>query len=342
MSALTAQFLYNIESRWRLLADNSYQSLISSDNLWWPKLCKAMPGDSQTQIFTWLLQTSQITNQGKLGGENAYSQLSMAQHSAELSYAGQNFRIGKAQLTDADGNGVKLGASWVEAMTIQAAYWPQRQAVAMLKNGESTSGLLAYDGKAMFATDHPVHPKDPSFGTYANLIGSLDISAAVSDSVALTNLATLNNTVSLIKQANGEDLRLLNIEELYCGPKLWQRIKGLLGAVQVSGTDVRATVEALGIKQIVKVPELAGWESDTSYFVKTSAIGVGNELAPIVYLENEPFTIRYFTGDGSGSDLSTVEWFLSRTNEVELKIQGRNGVAYGHPYSLIKCKAAAL
>lgn len=59
-----------------------------------------------------------------------------------------------------------------------------------------------YDGKAMFATDHPVNPNDPNLGTYSNL----KVNTALDEAGVTTAFDTL-------RQIKGWDGELLNADD---------------------------------------------------------------------------------------------------------------------------------
>jgi hypothetical protein len=65
--------------------------------------------------------------------------------------------------------------------------------------------------------------------------------------------------------------------------------------------------------------------------VGTQAISQ-SQLGAIVYTEREPFAINYY---GIPDQVT-----LGRAQELEWQCQGRNRVSPGHPYGLIKVKAA--
>jgi hypothetical protein len=99
--------------------------------------------------------------------------------------------------------------------------------------------------------------------------------------------------------------------------------------------DVEALIAALGYGEPVLVDELAGFESSTTYFVIAEAV-TSSQLGGLVYIEREPFTIRYYTGRGGGNGVDAI---LDRIDELEWHTSGRNAVGYGHPYTVFKVTA---
>jgi hypothetical protein len=97
--------------------------------------------------------------------------------------------------------------------------------------------------------------------------------------------------------------------------------------------DVEALIQTLGYAKPVVCKELAGYESDTTWFVSTSAV-TDTELGALIYSVREPFTIQWYTGEGSSTGVDAI---LNRQNRLEWNVDGRNVMTYGHPYALHKC-----
>ena len=77
--------------------------------------------------------------------------------------------------------------------------------------------------------------------------------------------------------------------------------------------------------------ELAGFESDTTFFVVAKQ-KQASALGAIVYQEREPFQM---VNHGPMTDSE-----LSRKQSFEWHVHGRNAVAAGHPYLIFKCKGS--
>ena len=157
--------------------------------------------------------------------------------------------------------------------------------------------------------------------------------------VALANMSKVFSLIATIKQANGEDPRYLRPKAILCSPKLFPRVVQLTSAKFIAqaaaagggGADVEALIRALGYGTPIMVDELAGFESDTTWFVVAEQLAA-SELGGIVYLEREPFSINQY---GVMTDAE-----LSRSQTLEWHCHGRNGIAPGHPFLIFKVKAA--
>lgn len=351
MPALTPQFVMDLESNMQVITEQEYNRF--SNNLWWQKLAKLRSISGRREVVTWLLSTAQIKDQGK-GGNIAFDDLVAQYTEYEVKYAGAGLKLRRAQLEDTDGNGMELAGQWSRDIGAYMGYWPQKQLVHVLKNGQTASLYTGYDQKAYFATDHPVNPFNLSAGTYANILtgspagasgntpaypGALRIDDGVTTEVALQNLGQLFSYIASIKMPNGEDPRYLRPNAIYCCPRMFPRVVQLTSAkflAQTAGSaggsgDVEALIKALGFATPTMVDELAGFESDTTYYVGCEQIA-SSQLGAIVYLERQPFAINYY---------GTVDQAqLGRAQELEWQCQGRNSVAPGHPYLLFKCKGS--
>jgi phage major head subunit gpT-like protein len=342
MGALTPSLFLGFEDRLSTIAATEYAAF--QQNLWWKSVAKVRQSSGRKEIISWLLSTAQIKDAGS-GGNVEFDDLVSTYTEITNKNAATGLKLRREQLEDTDGGGLDLASHWARDVGAYMAYWPQKQVAALLVAGESTTG---YDGKALFATDHPVCPGFAARGTYANLFtssasgaypGALPIGDAVSHEVAINNLAKLYSYMRTIKMPNGEDPRFLRPAYIVAPPQLYPRVvnlcagKGLFPVAASSGSiggtaDMTAYIGAMGFGQPVEAPELSA--DATSYYVifeqaKTS------ELGGVIYLEREPFSL---TNYGAG-----VIPQLDRMREFEWQVHGRNATAPGHPFLIAKCKA---
>lgn len=353
MGALNPKMLVGIEDRITVLAEEG--AAFRSRNLWWPKVATERTSKSRREFLTWFINSVVIRDLGKSAGNLSYSDLEAVYQEIENGFAGEGFEISKADLEDQDGGGLNAAATWARAIGAYMAYWPQKQVAFALKNGHDAAtypGLMGYDGKALFALDHPIHPKKPGVGTFRNIFtGSADGaypgacpvhgtgSGAVSLDVALENLGKIQAYIASIKMPNGEDPRGLRGVRFLAGPRLFPRLAQLTNAKFLAqaassgggSADVEAYINALGYGQPEQVDELAGYEDDTTFFVVAEGIAP-TELGPIVYQTREPFRI-----DNYGP---LTDHQLGRMQKFDWQVHGRNTVAAGHPFLIFKVKAS--
>ena len=351
MPALTPTFIMDLESRMSVITETEYNRLNS--NLWWTGLTKLRSMTGRRDVVTWLLSTAQIKDQGK-GGNIAFDDLVSTLTEFENKYSGAGLKLRRAQLEDTDGDGMQLASEWSAQIGAYMAYWPQKQVTYFLKNAHTASLFTAYDTKAYFATDHPVNPFNTAAGTYQNIFtgspvgasgntpaypGTCPIDDTQTTDVALSNLAKIMSYIASIKMPNGEDPRYLRPRSIYCSPRLFPRAVQLTNAkflAQAAGSsagsgDVEALIKALGFATPVMVDELAGFESDTTFYVGCEQVS-STQLGAIIYGQRDPYVINYY---------GTVDQaVLGRAQELEWQCHGRNVVTAGHPYLLFKCKGS--
>jgi len=342
MPALTPTFVMDLESRMRVIQENEHLRL--TKNLWWTMLAKVFKTEFKREIVTWVLNTAQLDDMGD-GGNIAFDNMTMQDHEFRHGVAGKGLKIRRQQFEDLDGNGVQLAAEWSAQIGAQNAYWPQKQTVNVLKNGEDATKFKGYDGLALFANNHPLNPKRPGVGTYSNLITGVpidDFTNNITTDVALKNLASVFAAIASVKMPNGVDPRFLRPKAIICSPKLFPRLVQLTSAkflaqAAASGGgsgDVEKLIAALGYGMPIMADELVGFEGDTTYFVVTEVV-TGTQLGSVVYIEREAFSTRYYTGRGGGNGVDAI---LDRADELEWHNSGRNGMGIGHPFGVFKCK----
>lgn len=345
MGQLTPQILRGIEDRMSVLSEEGFAW--RSRDLWWNRVATERSSTGRKEFLTWFINNVVIRDLGSSAGNLSYSDLAAVYMEIENKFHGEGFKVAKAELEDSDGGGMNSAASWAKGIGAYMAYYPQKQVAHVLKNGHTASLYTGYDGKALFASDHPLNPADTSVGTFANILtgsasgifpGACPIQEGVTADVALTNLAKVQAYIESIAAPNGVDPRGLRGVKILCGPKLFPRVVQLTNAKILAqaaatgggGADVEALIESLGYGQPVKVPELAGFESDTTYFVVAEGVAP-TEIGPIVYQNREAFRMDNY-GPMTDAD-------LGRKQEFEWQVHGRNAVAPGHPFLIFKCQA---
>lgn len=338
MPVMTPQFVFDLESRMQHIQETEYLRL--AQDLWWDKVAKVRPSGSRREVVTWVLNTAELESQGN-GGNIAYDDMTILETEFTPDYAGKGLKLKRSQFEDLDGNGIQIATEWSQQISAQQAYWPQRQVTTLIKNGELAASK-SYDGVPFFSNAHPLNPNDLSVGTYSNLFTGVPIDVSVAPDVALANLQKVFGYIASIKMPNGKDPRRLRPRGILANPTLFPRAVQLTNAkflaqAAASGGgsgDVEKLISALGYGQPICADEFAGYENDTSYFVIAEQI-TSTQLGGLVYIDREPFSIRYYTGRGGGNGVDAI---LDRLDEVEWHTSGRNGTGYGHPFVLFKCK----
>lgn len=338
MPALTPQFLMDLETNISQIQENEYKRLAS--NLWAFDVMAKRSSGTAKEIVHWLLSTAMIQSQGK-GGNIEFDDIVGTYQTFENLESGAGLKIRRQQLEDLDGNGVDVASKWASDIGAYMAYWPQKQLVHLIKNGH-TGDYKSYDLVNFFSASHPLNPFNTGLGNYSNLFTggtAAPIDESVTLDVALKNLGGVVAAIKAIKMPNGEDPRFLRPSRLIVPPKMQARATQLTSAKFIAqaaaagggSADVEAVISSFGWKAPIVADELAGFESDTTYFVACEELST-SQLGAFVYVDREPFHINYY------GDVDQVE--LSRKRELEWHLHGRNVAGYGHPYLFFKVKAA--
>lgn len=339
MPALTPTFLMDFESRMQLLVENEYLRLVADENTWWDQVTKLRPSGSRRELVSWILNTAHLVDQGQ-GGNIQFEDPVMLETEWTPRTSGKGLRLRRQQFEDLDGNGVDLATEWAAQMGAQHGYWPQRQIAELLKNGTTEK---TYDDKAFFATDHPNNGQNADDGTFSNLLvhaTDYRIDAGVTLDVAAQNLAKVYKIIRNIKMPNGIDPRMLRPAGIMTGPALFPRTAQLLdakflavGAASGGGSaDFSGYASRMGFGRAIEAPELVESEYDTSYYVILEQLG-SSQLGAFVYVDREPYSIRYYTGRGGGLGAGVQ---LDRLDQLEWHSSGRNVAGYGHPFLCVK------
>lgn len=330
---VTPTFVFDLESRMRLITSNSYQALLAK--LWWMQCTKTIPSTSAREIMIWLLDTASIeyTEEGNI----EFEELSHQQTEYKAEYASKGLRVRKSKFQDLDGNGVRLATEWSRQIGAYAAYFPQENVAKALLNGTTAVG---YDGSAFFSTTHKLDPFNTSAGTYSNLLTTgVKLDDRHTLETAFTSLNVVKTAVASVKMPNGKSPRNLVIRGFIAPTAMCQRLNLLLDAKFLSisngSTDVEGSIEAMGFKGgVIEAQELgaAYGGSDTDCYLLCEELG-SPDLDGLVWIERETFAIQYYSGADGGTGLDAV---LNRARELEWHVQGRNVVGYGHPFKIFK------
>lgn len=346
MGAITPQFMMDLESRMQVLTESEYSRMQA--NLWWQSVAKVRQSGGRREVLSWLLSTAMIRDQGA-GGNVRFDDLVSVTTEVENKDSGTALKLAKNQLEDMDGNGMDLARQWSTDIGHYMAYWPQKQVTHFLKNAHNlvaAGGYTGYDSVAYFSASHPLNPYKTALGNYANIFtgaasgsypGACPIDAGVDDDDALVNLSKIFAYIATIKMPNGEDPRFLRPKAILCGPQMFPRAVQLTSAkfiAKVAGSgagsaDVERLIAAMGYATPTMCDELAGFESDTTFFVVCEQAST-SELGGVVYVDREPYNIDYY---GPQTALE-----LQRKREFEWHCHGRNSLLPGHPYLIFKCK----
>jgi len=348
-NALTPSFVFDLESRMRVIQAKEYQRLTS--DLYYTQFTKELSSTGKRERLIWLLETASIDYVDRLGGTVEFEELVSNTKEIVNKAATAGLKLNRSQLEDLDGGGIEQAASWSRQVGAYMAYFPQEKVMEKVRDGTQAASK-SYDGEIFFSKSHPLNPFDSVVGTYSNLFsggsgsGAFD-KAPIDESVdledALSNLNRVVASIRKIKMPNGKAPRKLRPKGLLVPPDLTARAQQLTNAkfiAQAAGSgagsgDITGVIANLGLAGApIVADELASVftnGSDTTYYVIAEQLG-GDELGAIVYQNRKPFEVTY------NSPMTDAD--LARADELQWVVRGRNVVDYGHPYLLFRVEAS--
>lgn len=346
MPLVTTSFVMDLESEMRAIVEDEYAAFQDPRNKWWDLVARVRPSATKREILMWMLSTAQLYDQGQ-GGNFRFQDPIVLETEFTNKTSGAGLKIRRQQFEDIDGNGIDGGeglnaaAKWSGDMGAQFGYWPQLKVAELLKNGETGT---TYDAKPFFSTTHYLNGVNGT--TFPNLlVGSgYRIDSGVTLDQAAINLAAVYKAIRSVKMPNNAQQRMLRPSAILCGPAMFPRVSQLIDAkflaiAAASGGgsgDFSGYAARMGYGKVTEGPEFVESEYDTSYFVIAEQIGA-SQLGGIVYVDREPYSIRYYTGRGGGNGVDAI---LDRLDELDWQASGRNVAGYGHPFLIFKIKAS--
>lgn len=373
--AFTADFLFSIEKRLRIIIEQGYMHMLDSENIWYPKLLRMSPLDGKSERVVWLLSTASIeqltANDGgeSLGSFN-FDELATIMQEYFPAGHGRAYKIGKLKYLNFLKGGVDPLAKWVQDIATYGAYYPQRLLAQVILNG---ANVIGYDGVPFWSQVHPNHPLIPALGVYANTFtgapagvypGALPIDDSVTADVAMTNLTKgLSYIAGAVLQPNGAgDPRLLEPVFLLHPPRMQGRVNQLMDAAflaqaAVTGggaADVKPILRKYNLMEPVEAKELGSAISytfmgpagtpvtvtgdDKTYYIVCREASE-TQLGAFLFNVRMPFSMTFYTGDGaSGAD--GVDAVLGRSEDLEYHYKGWMAVNAGHPYAIFQFKGS--
>jgi phage major head subunit gpT-like protein len=291
----------------------------ASKSLWWDKLATLRQSSGKKEIYNFILSTAkleELPGEGDMVYENLFTQ----SFECENKNWGRAIQISRYKLMDAldaPGQGsLDAEAQWAASIGVEIARHPQEMVIDLIKGGEVN---LGYDGVPYFSASHPVHPFNPSFGTYANLVSGASLDPQnYSDGVA---------QMAGFKLPNGRS-RYLVPSYLVFGPSLRKQALEITGARFIS-TSGQGPTENIELNTGVSPLMINEIDDDSWYLVATTDV-TGVQYNPFFYQVRDPFQMLSFN--------PTTTRELATKNMFEWQVRGRDASVYGHPYQMIKFK----
>lgn len=325
---LSPKVFAGVEERMRVIQENAYASALS--NMWWEKFAKEITSGASVEHL-YLLMTGGAMDYATEGNREFMEQAISRMDLTPRFFSAPGLEVLRSELDDSNGAGFQKASQWSGDTAVKGALFPQHKlAEALIANP------ACYDGKAFFATDHPLLPGDPDSGAWAN-----DLTGAASGdypgAVPLTGTAADANTnlakaLAYIRGIKGPDgVTCLNLEPVaLLGSPTIHRLALVAAKAQFIGgtagsTDISALVNDFGI-DLVRAGELAG---DASYYIACRQ--VGTEVGPWIWLNRETPNVSYY---GPMTDAQ-----LARMDTFQWGVRGRGVVSPGRPHFMFRCQA---
>lgn len=192
---------------------------------------------------------------------------------------------------------------------------PDELLVNLLENGHA---LECFDGQNFFDTDHPVNPKDASFGVYQNYWSS-------GKALSQANFEFAMNAMAAFKGEQGKKLRCRG--SLLVVPQALEmtgrRILKQKLAIESNSADSAAGVDNLtfGMADLLVIPELT---SDTAWYL----LDTRKAIKPFVYQTRE--ALRFVTKNRVDDDVVLEE------NMVKFYADQRDNAGFTLPFLALK------
>ncbi|WP_434042248.1 MULTISPECIES: Mu-like prophage major head subunit gpT family protein [Sorangium] len=313
---ITPNFVVKFEDRLQYLIEDSWARVLP--RLHWDRLMTVRPSSSRKEIISWMLHMAGIKPLEQ-GGSLPLEDIVETSHEIENEDFGDALEITRNDFEDADGKGIDRGAQWAKHIGGHGAYWPQEGLYALIAQGETQK---SYDGVPFFSAQHPINPViGAGAGTYPNLFTNAALTPA--------NFAKAVAAVKrLVKRPDGKS-RFLVPSILVAPTELEDTALTILTA-QFLGRDGSSTDNVLrryGFGEPIIPHELA---SPTEWYLGCEV--VGEELPAFIYQERRAFELNTFS-HLDHADLHVMKKF-------RWTYDGRNMVAYGHPFLFFKFKAS--
>lgn len=327
--AVTPSWIGTFETNLQTLVVDAWKRRQSQ--MMWDKVMDVRKSATRRELLFWLIESAKISPEG-LGGNKRYDDLAAMFQEIDNVRSGAGLILTKDEIEDnmMAGANVKgmpaldYAANWAKQMGGHAAYWPQDKLFNdLIAFGKVTTGPAGacYDGLSMFNAAHPVNPLGGG-PTFANILTALPLSTAADLAHAAANLNAAVAAMRGFKMPNGK-YRGMRARAVLFDPSNDYTVSQLLDAKFFNATDNVFT--RLGIEPIC-CDELAA-EPGVWYVVADIIPGEGG---PFIFQDRLPYALTSYAPE------SQVE--LQRRKKFEWDFSGRNAVAFGHPFQIIRCE----
>lgn len=316
-------------------------------NLIWDKFVEVRQSATLTELYFFLIEAAQLRKEGQ-GGNKRYDDQAATFFEVTNENSGDGLILTKNEIQDnvmaspllKGMSAMQFSENWARQMGALSTRWPQDSLFDLLSRGETE---LAYDGVPFFSKAHPIN-KYGGPATYANLFsgaaastpstdefdaaypGACPIDESVALDVAQANFAKAVAYIQSLKGANGKPRNLV-VKYAKGGVGLRKRLSEVLDTKFLTLNGIENVVSRYGIEPVI-ASEIGA--TDKSYYLYCEIIP--GEGGPIIYQDREGYVLSSYSLDSDAD--------LQRRKQYEWSYDGRNTMAYGHPYLCFKVKAS--
>lgn len=315
---ITPSYLSDFETELRFVMTDAWKRTL--DNLWYPRLMGVTTVGGARQYIEWMLESARIQPTGPKGASMNYDPMIAISQQLRHDHFGNGLELYASDIRD---DKIDRAAKWANDTGGAQAYWPQRGLVQIMQAGKSTTlngrSNLAYDGKAFFATDHPVNPHDDGQGIFSNLHIGCEFKAE--------NLARVVAYMRSVQHGGGAPMGPQPILPVF--PSNYQYRSGqifdaamftdvLNGSLATASNTFKTSYQfqpAILSDELISEPEV--------WYLGIPAREDAFDTA-FLYVEREAFSVNTYSPIDQAA--------LSRIQVFRWENRGRNGFQYGHPY----------
>lgn len=277
---------------------------------WWDQVAMEVPSDTDEEVHAWI---QQIPGVREWLGDRVLNAISEASYRLKNRKFEDTVGVKKDRLAD---RRIAADAVLMRALGYQFAKLPDRRIATELLVGYAS--LKCFDGKAFFATDHPIDVLDSNKGTFSNLLTSSELTPA--------NFDTAFAAMSQFKSADGAVIGVMP-DTLIVPPQLRTKAHLIAKAAYVAASGNTATQSNPneGIVDVLVLPEL-GTESTVWYLAKLKG-----PIKPLIVQKREEPVFEVVFGPDSDH--------CKKTGELAFGADCRYAFGYTIPQLMVRCVA---
>lgn len=324
LNVFTPDDIYKLEEAYRL----TFTIQLGAAPTWPAQMIAGIPMTGSKETFYWPEPTIEIHRRERSGKDLTFMQLSWNKRKLSVDSYGVGFRLDRYQDVDLKGNAkIDAGAMFGEQTGRKAATFVARGVQYLLQNGGDVSKVDAWDGKALFNTEHLI--TSTSDYEFCNTFSGMPLNA--------TNLAAGMAYIGQIQDGTGDFLGLDSSVTLVTGTTKRARGEQLLNTEWY--TDLFNAANAAAAQSIFykgrwgfNAPITAPYfDFAPSKWWLVSTTWTSPEQAPLHMTELEPFATTSYNG------ATQVE--LARAESLEYHFKGRVGFLGGRPERILQFDA---